>query len=400
SFAESIRHEMLANKDIFIVRLSAKDETPVLENGLLKDIYLDWSNETAVKGSVTRINKCLSNKKTVLAQSREAISGDTKEVYTSDSLNCIITVLIDHFEWRFDDPLIFKQKLKVIQTFINRKDIRLIISSQLHPEKILEYYRGIEEKPSVSSDEETSKDLNYAQSLKNYIEFKQLMDNIIINYIPTRFDYSWEDEDRACLRSKEKMSFPGLIQSELGASDYLAQFKKAVDNYYETYCVGREIDSPEELIVTRINSLADSYYEDLFNACSDQEKYVLFDLADDLIMNQKNTNAIFGLLKKGLIIKKCDKINLMNISFRRFVMNKYSKEEASALELKIGKEAGTWQGYKFTLILIILGLFVFIAMANQDFLDDLNQLFIVIGGGVAVITSVLGLLSRKNTESS
>lgn len=400
SLAETIRHEMLANKDIFIVRLSIKDETTAIENGLLKDIYLDWSDEKTIKNSIALINKSLEDKKASLTKSQSSSSESQVELHTSGLLNNSITVFIDHFEWRFDDPLIFEQKLEVLWTFINQKDIRLIILSQIHPEKILEYYRGIQENSSASADEATSKDLNYAQSLINYTEFKQLMTNIIINYIPTRFNYSWEDEDKFCLRSKAKMSFPGLIQSELEASDYLVQFKNALNKYYETYCVGREIENPEELIITKINSLAESYYEDLFNACTDEEKYVLYDLAEDLIMNQKNSNAIYGLLQKGILIKKCDKINFLNISFRRFVMNKSSIEDTSALEMKIGKEAGTWQGYKFTLIIIIVGLFVFIAMANQNFLDNLNQLFIAIGGGIAVITGILGLLSRKNTESS
>ena len=66
----------------------------------------------------------------------------------------------------------------------------------------------------------------------------------------------------------------------------------------------------------------------------------------------------------------------------------------------MGKGSGTWQGYRATLVIIILALFIFIAMANQDFLDNLNQLFVAIGGGIAVITGVLGLMSRKNKSGT
>ncbi len=64
-------------------------------------------------------------------------------------------------------------------------------------------------------------------------------------------------------------------------------------------------------------------------------------------------------------------------------------------ELNKGRASGTWQGYKITLTLIIISLFVFITMANQDFLDNLNRLFVAIGGGIAVITGIVGLLSHK-----
>ncbi len=399
SFGETIRHQMLANKDIFIVRQSVKDETTMVKDGLMKDVYLDWSDEKIIENATAIINECIRSKKSTAKKSEiiTTITNSNQEV--SGELNKSVTVLIDHFEWRFEDPELFKQKINLMWTILNRDNIRLIIVSQIHPDKIIEYYRGIVEK-TTSTDETSSGEHDHAQSLKNLNEFTQLIANIIIDYLPTRFNYSWEDEDKSCKRSKSKMTYPGLINSELGASDYLHQFKNALTKYYETYCIPREIENPEELIITKINSLVDGYYEDLFNSCNDEEKYVLFDLAEDLIMNQKNATAIFSLLQKGLFIKKCDKINFMNISFRRYVMSRLSEDDTSALKVKMGKETGTWQGYKFTLILVIVGLFIFIAMANQDFLDNLNQLFIAIGGGIAVITGILGLLSRKNTESS
>ena len=191
-----------------------------------------------------------------------------------------------------------------------------------------------------------------------------------------------------------------MIAGELHASDYLIKYKKALDQYNEDYCMDKNVSNPEELIVSKINMLAENYFDDLFNSCSPQEQYVLFDLAFDQIMNPKNEKAIFSLLQKGLLVKKCYKINFMNISFRRFVMSKLDKSTKAELEKKMGNESGTWQGYRATLIMVIIGLFVFIALANQDFLDNLNQLFVALGGGIAVITGVLGLLSRKSKSST
>ena len=66
----------------------------------------------------------------------------------------------------------------------------------------------------------------------------------------------------------------------------------------------------------------------------------------------------------------------------------------------MGKSSGTWKGYRITFIIIIIALFAFIAMANQSFFDNINELFVAVGGGLTVITSVLGVLSRKNKSSS
>ena len=90
----------------------------------------------------------------------------------------------------------------------------------------------------------------------------------------------------------------------------------------------------------------------------------------------------------------------MNVSFRRFILSKLDRSDTSALEIQIGKEPGTWQGYKITLTLIIVGLFVFIAMANQGFMDNIKEVFVVISGGIAVIAGVRGLLSRMSESDT
>jgi len=181
----------------------------------------------------------------------------------------------------------------------------------------------------------------------------------------------------------------------LHVSDYLKQYELALLEYYHKHCKVVECANPEERILSKIGLLARKYYSDIVNSCSDEELYVLYDLADDLIMNPKNANAIYSLLEKGIMVRKCDRIAFMNVSFRRFVLATLTKSVKLQLEAKLGKQTGTWQGYRVTLILVILGLFVFIGIANQEFLDNLNQLFVAVGGGIALITTVIGLLSRK-----
>ncbi len=387
AFGETIRHQRLANKDVFIAKLSAKDETISLKDDIKDDIkayiYLDWSDETMMNQSLTLID----NAKPVCDKGNDKKNpGESSEA---------LTVFIDQFDRRFDEPDLFMQKLDILRSLINRTDIRLIILSQAHPDKIIEYYKNITDKSKLTGDTVNHDEIECAFCLKILSKFSRLATHLIINYLPVRYNYSWKDEDKACNRSQEKMEIQKLIEAELTASDYLGQFTVAFEKFDKKYFEEHKIENPEEFVIAKINSIADSYYQDIVDACTDEEKYVLYDLADDLIMNQKNTAAIFGLLQKGILVKKCDKIILMNYSFRQYLMSGSIKENVSTLESKMIKTSGTWKGYKFTLILIIAALFIFIAMANQDFLDNINQVFIIIGGIIASITGILGLLSKK-----
>ncbi len=171
--------------------------------------------------------------------------------------------------------------------------------------------------------------------------------------------------------------------------------KPTVKEFRKQCCDKFGDDFPEEILIEKILTMAESFYEDIFSSCSSLEKYILLDFAHDSIINPKNEKAIYSLLDKGLLVRKCYKINLMNKSFLRFLVSKLSILKELESELNKGRNSGTWQGYRITLILIIVSLFAFITMANQDFLDNLNRLFVAIGGGVAVITGIVGLLSHK-----
>ncbi len=66
----------------------------------------------------------------------------------------------------------------------------------------------------------------------------------------------------------------------------------------------------------------------------------------------------------------------------------------------MGKEVGTWKGYRTMFTIIIAALFFFIGFANQDFLTNLNELFIAVGIGIAGITGILSKLSGSNDSSN
>jgi hypothetical protein len=378
-FGKMISNQILASKGIFIVRPSQKDETHAWADSMQIDLRLDWSDKEIITESENLVDKCLADRKK----------------------NDFVTIFIDHFEWAYPEADILDKKLETLMKYINRRDIHLIIQSYENPAKIIAHYRKSND-PGQNTTEEENNTGNAGPALHKKIlnDLQRLMDHTIINPLPVKCSYSAEEEEDPCGKPVKKMDLEGLIEEELGAADYLGQFKETVTAYYESNIKGRDRENPEELIVDRINTLADSYYEDLLNSCPPEEQYIIIDLADDLIINQKSSKAIFGLLEKGILVKKCDKINFMNISFRRFVISQKGRIDTADLEIKIGKKAGTWHGYRIMFILIIASLFIFIAIANQDFMKNLNQIFVVLGGGIATITGVLGLLSKNNKPAS
>lgn len=379
-FKELLNYQMLANKDIFITRLSPKDETEdFLDDFNSKQGYLtiSWADQNGVAKTTATIN---------------AFKKTHQDLTT-------ISVLLSNFDWEFDDPDIFKEKIEVLKLYTNRKDIKLVLFSQVSPKTINKYYEEIIKEVDSKSGKKGQPSQMAIKYQELVAEFNYVMNSFLLDFLPVSYNQKEYLEDVYCKAKPRKISNENIIRNELYASDYLKQFEEAILDFNSAYKKKTNKEMPEELIISKINVLAENYFEDLFQSCTVEEQYVLFDISDDMIINPKNEKAIVSLLRKGILVKKCYKINLMNISFRRFVISKLDKATKTKLELVMGKDSGTWQGYRATLVLIIIALFVFIGMANQDFVDNLNQLFIALGGGIAVISGILGLMSRKKGSS-
>ena len=381
-FIERVRHHLIARNSLIITRMSVIDETNDLSKDLIDNyhsIYLDWSNIFVVKQSAELIE--------------EAIYKTKNHPENKKSIGQPLIIIIDHVDWNYDDRDIMLMKMEIIERFIDQEDLLLVLLSQLDTDKIAEHYQKLAEQNSGG------------KGTKNRIvqlstNFQGILNKLVIIRQPVNYQRSHKEENEFCKSLPVKPTPEELINEELSATNYLMQLEPAMLDYYERHCKATHSSKPEENIIRRINLLAEKYYTDLLNSCTIEEKYVLYDTADDLIVNSKNEASIINLLEKGLLIKKCEKINFMNVSFRRFVLKSLSREDIADFEGKMGKEAGSWKGYKITFIIIIIALFVFIAIANQDFVDNLNQLFVALGGGIAVITGVLGLLSRKSQNNS
>ena len=82
------------------------------------------------------------------------------------------------------------------------------------------------------------------------------------------------------------------------ATDFLKRLEPAMIDYYQRHSQKVNYKNREENIIRRIDLLAQKYYQDLLDSCSIEEKYVLYDNADDLIVNPRNKNSILSLLEK------------------------------------------------------------------------------------------------------
>lgn len=279
-------------------------------------------------------------------------------------------IVIKHFEHGINDHKINEGKLKVIQQLVD-EDRKIIIASAVQPSAILEFYeKALERIKTDSADWATYK---HAEQM-----WKNVLSGFVLYFQPL---------------SKENtlLSDDAFIKSELNHGLYLPTLMSHIPNETtNTYPC-------QENFVLKIEELADTYYHSLWNSFSDAEKFLLHDLAKDRYVNLKNVKTIRLLLQKGVIVAD-DSLQIMNRSFNNFILSVVNEDEEVQME-KEQSNKGSWNVVQSVLIILLIALIAFIAIAQQDLFRDLNVLIGAFGSAIALITRFGGLFSAKPKDS-
>jgi hypothetical protein len=288
---------------------------------------------------------------------------DLKKAIPANKQNVIV---IKHFEHGIDDHTINDDKLKIIQQLVD-EDRKIIIASVVQPGAILEFYEKALDRIDESKPEWGT--YKHAEQM-----WKNMLSGFVLYFQPL---------------SKENtlLSDDVFIRSELNHGLYLPTLASHIPNETtNTYPC-------QENFVLKIEELADTYYHSLWNSFSDAEKFLLHDLAKDRYVNLKNVKTIRLLLQKGVIVAD-DSLQIMNRSFNNFILSVVNEDEEVQME-KEQSSRGSWNIVQSVLIILLIALIAFIAIAQQDLFRDLNVLIGAFGSAIALITRFGGLLSIK-----
>jgi hypothetical protein len=113
----------------------------------------------------------------------------------------------------------------------------------------------------------------------------------------------------------------------------------------------------DDTIASEILERADAYYRLVWKECSDEQKFVLSQLAEDGLMNPMNGRAIRQMIRRGFIVQDPE-FRIMNESFRRFLASATTVDMKQRW-LKDSRRTG-WgkvHGAFFT-TMIVLGIFL------------------------------------------
>lgn len=288
-------------------------------------------------------------------------------------------IIIDHFEFNLENGELTQKKLELLEKLLLISNKKIIVSTSVQLANIKELY-------SKKSREEGNEALyRWLTLFKNFYEV----------YFPLQGFKTKLSKTKTYKIQPDSIS--NLLQTEFNHGFYLKELRPEIEKLIDINDQNG-IPSDYDQIVKKIQSLCSVYYHLLWSTCTENEKYIIYDLAEDGLVNTKNFETIEILLNKGLIIFT-NSLRLMNDSFRNFVLTKIGPTEAMLMEKKANK-SGTWTMFRNPLIIVLLAIAGFLLFTQQDSVHTALSFLTPMLALIPAIIKILGLLARKKTESS
>ncbi len=152
-----------------------------------------------------------------------------------------------------------------------------------------------------------------------------------------------------------------------------------------------------EDFIINVEEIAEPYYNALWNSFSQEEKLLLFDLAHGGFVNLKNQRCLRILMQKGVISAKDDSLAIMNKSFTNFILGVFREDEELEIAKKV-RSKGAWQNIQLVLVLTLISIVVFIALAQKELMSDLNAFVVAITGAIGLLSKFGGCFGSGKKE--
>jgi hypothetical protein len=149
-------------------------------------------------------------------------------------------------------------------------------------------------------------------------------------------------------------------------------------------------------MVFKLQVTAHYFYMYMWQSLTKEEKLLLYDLAEDDLVNPFDDYNLSMLIAKGVIVRQDGTLRIFNKGFRNFILTAIGNTELMKIKDQIS-DKGNWGKLKTPLTIIVVAILAFL-MASQE--EAYSRMFTYIGGLTTAIAAIFGLLSKFKGSSN
>lgn len=179
----------------------------------------------------------------------------------------------------------------------------------------------------------------------------------------------------------------------------LRAFEIVIDPLAENFTLENAVVQQQQMQQTEVYDYFTRYYHKYFSiwqSLSEQEKFLLYDMAEDDLVNTYDKNTCTLLIKKGIIKVRDGKLKFFSKGFRSFILSGLNHNELTGIIAKINDNAN-WNRIRMPLILISLAILIFILSSQRE---TSTKLLTTLGALATAIPALINLLSSVSGNNN
>lgn len=308
------------------------------------------------------------------------------------------TIVLEHFEFQTEQPAVTQRKIELLNWLALRTSFSVIILARVHPRAFTDCGHPLEKdchEPDHRAMRQTGN--NLLDTLRHFQ----------VQHIPLLFeeavDLQANGSSAAAGPTHHEQLLPQrFLDRECRNLDFLHHMRPSLEStllhlHQIGYCIERDIAT---LTIKRMAML---YFRSLWRALSPHEQFLLFDLAQDGIINTNNWPVLDSLVRKGyLIVGNDDRLRIVSEGFRAYILSAVPRQQALRFEEK-ERNQGMWSKFSFPLLLLLASAAVFLAATQGETLSVAQQYLTLLTGLVPLLVRLFSsgtLVADRSTASA
>ncbi|MDQ6902328.1 MAG: cache domain-containing protein [Bacteroidota bacterium] len=285
-------------------------------------------------------------------------------------------IIVTHFEYNIQDAVTNRLKLNLLENLMLDTKSSIIILSTVHPVAFLDSI--IEQAIDENEKAEPGQDLERWHVLLGHYR--------IIIFSLQHYEIN---EPQKYLEPiyKETQQTHFLIKTQPYAIDIANQLTKN----------GKEVNGDE--LALKLQGMAHYFYMYIWESLTQEEKFLLYDLAEDNLVNSYDDYDLNMLLAKGVIMRPDGSLKLFNKGFRNFILTAIGNTELTKIKNNM-KDNGNWSKLRNPLLIIMVAILSFLVASQQEIYSKLISYVAALVGGIPVILKLFSFFSKNDPKNS
>ena len=316
-------------------------------------------------------------------------SWDSEKKKVLESTSAYVILL--HIENQLGNDKITRAKLKCIHELME-KGKTLIIISHMFPLVVQEAFA----KSARGSELTDTAGTNLGYNIFSHFPF--LIFPLSVNHYT---DNPPEDKDQSVARNIEIGKNPDklkelrkTINEETANTGFMKSLRDKLE--FDDF-LSKDI-TPDK-ITLKIESLSRNFYFSIWQSLSADEKFILYDLAEDGLANINNKFAVNLLINKGLLKIAEGHPSIFNRSFRNFIVSSIGETAEQEIN-NLSRKGNSWSQLQAPLLLMVVAIFIFLGVSQEGIFSNLVGVISSVLAGIPILLKLLAMLGIQGGKDT